>query len=167
MLLRELEGVLQELAAQAAVFPPHADDVEARVAAVQTLHREIVLRGALDLALLATIDGLEGATEAGLRACLHLDEGDGAAVECNQIDLAGGAAIVARQDLVALAAQELLGRALALGAEDLPFVRHGGWTVIEGDENEKPATRQPTPIEPPGAAALKRREACVKRTAWH
>ena len=104
--------------------PAGSTPVKARVAILETVVGEIVLRCPRNLPLFAGIDGLERAAEAGLRARLDLDEDDHAAVERDQVELASLTAVVPLHDRVALAPQEFLRGALAVRTKKLPFTRH-------------------------------------------
>src|SRR5439155_19264228 len=101
-----------------------AHHVEPCVAVVPAARREEVAGDAHHLRLLAADDGFERRAGGGPAPGPHLDEDEHVAVEGDQVDLAGAAAIVPVHDRVAAGAQELLGHRLPAPPE-LPPPIHG------------------------------------------
>src|SRR5207253_4348139 len=101
---------------------PH--HVEARVAIVPAARREEVACDAHHLRLLAADHRFERGAGDGAATAPHLDEDEHVAVEGDQVDLAGAAAVVPGHDRVAAGAQELLGHRLPAPPE-LPPPIHG------------------------------------------
>src|SRR5438094_852460 len=87
--------------------------------------REEVAGDAHHLRLLAADDGFERRAGGGPAPGPHLDEDEHLAVEGDQVDLAGAAAVVPGHDRVAAGAQELLRHRLPAPPE-LPTPIHGG-----------------------------------------
>lgn len=105
--------------------PGNADNVEPRVPLVQLVLVQKKLRRPNHLALFARLHRFERRAEAMVGAGLHFDEDDHFAVEHDQIHLAGLAAIVALDQLVALFSEKSLGDFFAFLSQPFPKETHG------------------------------------------
>ena len=86
---------------------------------------EVMQRRTRDLPLLTLVHDIERAHQRTALARFHLDKHHRSAIERDQIDFPGTAAIVSLQDHVTLSAQEGFGGLLAARAEDLAWMGNG------------------------------------------
>src|SRR5690348_12938564 len=112
-----LERRAQVLEGRRVVIEADADYVEAGVPVVPPARRDEVPGDARQLRLLPAVDGLERCAGTRSAPAPHLDEHDHAAIERDEIDLAGAAAVVARHDRVTLGAEKRLRHRLAFAPE--------------------------------------------------
>src|SRR5687768_4770145 len=97
-----------------AAGPGDPDDVKARVALLQSPHRQKELRRPNDFPLLPKFDRFERCAKAVAGARLHFDKDDDSLIENDQVKLSSSTAIIALDELVAFLLQIPLGQTLAL-----------------------------------------------------
>ncbi len=99
------EGVSDQLHLRRLVAGIHADHVEAHgVVTGKSPRGENLRRGPCEPPLFASIDRLRGGPEARTRAQPYLDEAEGPAFECDEIQLCMAQVEVASEDAEALTA---------------------------------------------------------------
>ncbi len=99
-----------------AAGPRDADDVEARVALLQSLLGQEKLRRLNHFSLLSKFHRFERRAEAATGSRLHFDEHDHAPIQHDKIQLSRLAAIIPLNQFVALFLEIALGHALAFFA---------------------------------------------------
>lgn len=104
-------------------WPDYGDEVEAAGTMVRRPSGQEVPGGVFDAPPLAGVDGFLRVLGVGVRAGFDLDEDDHVGVGADQIDLAGGAAVVARQDAPTTPFEKARGRTLTPTPEGVPVVR--------------------------------------------
>src|SRR5690349_19055232 len=116
---RQFERVFDVLHHRFAPEPRNADDIESRVALLQSLLGNEILRRLNHLLLLSEFDGFERSPEAAARASLDFDEYQHAPIEDDQVELAKRATKITLDNLVTFFSEIRLCNALALFSQNL------------------------------------------------